>query len=71
MNTVCKFFVNVSVVLLDVYLQVDHTITLLLTFGGNAKPSKVTTLFYIRPTMHELQFLYILVNTCYFLIFRL
>ena len=24
MNTVCKFFVNVSVVLLDVYLQVDH-----------------------------------------------
>ena len=24
MNTVCKSFVNVSVVLLDVYLQVDH-----------------------------------------------
>ena len=31
-NTVCKFFVNMSLVLLDVCLQVDHMITLLLTF---------------------------------------
>ena len=71
MNTVCKFVVNMSLVLLDVYLQLDHMIALFLTFGGNAKPSKVTTLFYILPTMHELQFLHILVNICYFVIFRL
>ena len=63
-----------SPVLLGVYLRaglLDHTVILHLTFGGTFKlfPKAVALVYLSTSSVWGLQFLHILTNTCYFLVF--